>query len=298
MSHTTSPPYTVATYSASPQPLGFRPRGHRRKPSRRKPKANALRIGVATGFFGALASTVPAHASTVFPGFEPDPMSDTLSQPIVLVPEAGAAAEAMEGHASWLQLRAMEQQAALDAAAAAKRSASEAAAEQERQRAAAEEQRRQAAAKQQAKAGAKAGAKAKADSRYGSPRPVWSGSTGSTQALVSYLRSQVGKSYRMGGDGSNGQWDCSGLVQGAYAKVLGVNLPRTAAQMSTMANVKPGAYKPGDILYWGPKGHATHVAVYIGDGKFIGAQNTRVGVVERHLSKNGTMPTGAIRVIR
>ncbi|MEU5548076.1 NlpC/P60 family protein, partial [Streptomyces sioyaensis] len=51
----------------------------------------------------------------------------------------------------------------------------------------------------------------------------------------------------------------------------------------------------GDILYWGSAGSAYHVGVYIGEGKFIGAQNPSTGVVERPLSHD--KPTGAIRVL-
>ncbi|MEU5548058.1 NlpC/P60 family protein, partial [Streptomyces sioyaensis] len=51
----------------------------------------------------------------------------------------------------------------------------------------------------------------------------------------------------------------------------------------------------GDILYWGSAGSAYHVGVYIGEGKFIGAQNPGTGVVERPLSHD--KPTGAVRVL-
>ena len=53
--------------------------------------------------------------------------------------------------------------------------------------------------------------------------------------------------------------------------------------------------QPGDILYWGSAGSAYHVAVYVGDGMFVGAQNPSTGVVEKPLSYDP--PTGAVRVL-
>ncbi|MGO4756855.1 C40 family peptidase, partial [Streptomyces sp. 2MCAF27] len=53
--------------------------------------------------------------------------------------------------------------------------------------------------------------------------------------------------------------------------------------------------QPGDLLYWGSRGSAYHVGVYIGDGKFIGAQNPSTGIVERPLSYDP--PTGAVRLL-
>ncbi len=89
-------------------------------------------------------------------------------------------------------------------------------------------------------------------------------------------------------------WDCSGLVQAAYAQI-GVSLPRTAAEQSVMGTqVSLDALQAGDILYWGGAGSAYHVAVYTGNGTFIGAQNPSSGVAERDLGWDA--PTGAVRV--
>lgn len=53
--------------------------------------------------------------------------------------------------------------------------------------------------------------------------------------------------------------------------------------------------QPGDILYWGSKGSAYHVAIYVGGGNFVGAQNPSTGIVERPMSYD--RPTGAVRVL-
>ncbi|MFC8956492.1 NlpC/P60 family protein [Streptomyces sp. NPDC057101] len=114
---------------------------------------------------------------------------------------------------------------------------------------------------------------------------------GPAAVAVAYARAQVGLPYRLGGVGP-ATFDCSGLVFSAYA-AAGVPLPRTSQEQSGLRPVT-GALLPGDVLYWGAPGAATHVAVYVGGGRFVGAQNTRTGVVERPVEGSGY--TGAVRV--
>ncbi len=53
--------------------------------------------------------------------------------------------------------------------------------------------------------------------------------------------------------------------------------------------------QPGDILYWGGAGSAYHVAIYVGGGQFVGAQNSSTGTVQRSMDYD--RPTGAVRVL-
>ncbi|MDT3398610.1 C40 family peptidase, partial [Streptomyces sp. B1866] len=118
--------------------------------------------------------------------------------------------------------------------------------------------------------------------------------TGSAATVVAFLRAQIGKAYVLGAAGPSA-YDCSGLTLAAFRQV-GVSLPRVSQSQSTVGRqVSLGALQPGDILYWGGAGSAYHVAVYVGGGKYVGAQNSRTGVVERSLSYD--MPTGAVRVL-
>jgi cell wall-associated NlpC family hydrolase len=111
---------------------------------------------------------------------------------------------------------------------------------------------------------------------------------------VSFVSSHLGDAYVMGGTGSS-SWDCSGLVQAAY-KSIGIDLPRVSQEQSTAGTqVSLNNLQPGDILYWGSAGSAYHVAIYVGGGQFIGAQNPSSGVVEHPLSYD--QPTGAVRVL-
>ena len=112
--------------------------------------------------------------------------------------------------------------------------------------------------------------------------------------MVAFAKAQVGDAYVMGATGPNA-WDCSGLVQAAYRQI-GVDLPRVSQDQSTAGTqVSLSDLQPGDILYWGTAGSAYHTAIYVGGGKFVGAQNPSEGVVEHPLSCDE--PTGAVRVL-
>ncbi|MEV8152584.1 C40 family peptidase, partial [Streptomyces fradiae] len=107
-------------------------------------------------------------------------------------------------------------------------------------------------------------------------------------------RAQVGDAYVMGATGPNA-WDCSGLVQAAYRQA-GIDLPRVSGAQSSMGtSVSLDNLQPGDILYWGSRSGSYHVAVYVGGGKYVGAQNPSTGVVERSLDWD--RPSGAVRIL-
>ncbi|MFD4372605.1 C40 family peptidase [Streptomyces sp. NPDC058486] len=118
--------------------------------------------------------------------------------------------------------------------------------------------------------------------------------SGSAAAIVAFARAQVGDAYVMGGTGPN-SWDCSGLVQAAYS-AAGIDLPRVSGSQSSMgSSVSLSNLQPGDILYWGSRSGSYHVAIYVGGGKYVGAQNPSTGVVERSLDWD--TPSGAVRIL-
>ncbi|TJY62130.1 NlpC/P60 family protein [Sinimarinibacterium sp. CAU 1509] len=82
---------------------------------------------------------------------------------------------------------------------------------------------------------------------------------------------QVGRPYRYGGTTPEG-FDCSGLVQFAYAQA-GVKLPRsTREQYRVGTPVDRTALEPGDLLFYRfNSGPVDHVALYLGDGEAIHA---------------------------
>ncbi|MER7703007.1 transglycosylase family protein [Kitasatospora sp. NPDC097605] len=110
--------------------------------------------------------------------------------------------------------------------------------------------------------------------------------TGSMAAAVAFAQSKVGQAYVYGGTG-NGGWDCSGLTQAAL-RAAGVSVPRVAAdQAAASTHVSLDALKPGDLLFWSNNGKDSgvyHVALYIGDGKYIEAANPSSGVRQQTIA--------------
>ena len=84
--------------------------------------------------------------------------------------------------------------------------------------------------------------------------PQTTGQQQIAQAAIVFAKKQLGKPYVWGGTGPNG-WDCSGLVQAAYA-AAGVTIPRTTSeQWAGAAAGAPvpqgiGNLLPGDLVYF------------------------------------------------
>lgn len=96
--------------------------------------------------------------------------------------------------------------------------------------------------------------------------------------LIAYGKRFLGVPYKWGGTNLEKGVDCSGYVLSLFKK-YGVNLPRTAAQQSTVgyAVTQLEAMRPGDRLYFQAMGKAVgHTGLYIGGGKFM--HSTRGGV--------------------
>ncbi|MEU3190982.1 C40 family peptidase [Streptomyces sp. NPDC006992] len=260
-------------------------------PSHRKPRSSkmntALRAGMTGGVMGTIALTAAAAPALAADKNAP---ADTVEMPTLSTADSNTlAAESLHHSAQQYSL----QQAQQDAAAEAKQEA------KETKKKAEAEAKRKAEAKKKAEAARKAAAEAKERASRSTERSSLTTNAaapqgGNVATLLSFLRAQVGKSYVMGATGPSA-YDCSGLTQAAY-KQVGVNLPRTSQPQSTAGTpVSLDNLQPGDLLYWGGAGSAYHVAVYVGGGKFIGAQNSSTGIVERPLSYD--QPTGAVRVL-
>jgi murein DD-endopeptidase len=92
------------------------------------------------------------------------------------------------------------------------------------------------------------------------------------QAAVIAVR-QIGVPYRYGGSTVRG-FDCSGLVQYAYANA-GKRIPRTTAeQWRQLTPINSNSIRVGDLLFFRIGGKISHVGMYLGDRRFVHAPST------------------------
>ena len=87
---------------------------------------------------------------------------------------------------------------------------------------------------------------------------------------VAYAYSKLGDAYVYGATGPS-TFDCSGLVQAAWA-YAGVSIPRTTyEQVAALPAVSTSDLQPGDLLFFDGDGH---VGIYVGGGYLIDAPQT------------------------
>ncbi|MGW4203756.1 NlpC/P60 family protein, partial [Streptomyces sp. NPDC004726] len=87
-------------------------------------------------------------------------------------------------------------------------------------------------------------------------------------AAAAAARSAVGRPYVWGANGPSG-FDCSGLMQWAYARA-GVALPRTSqAQRYAGRQVPLSQARPGDLVAY--RDDASHIGMYMGNGQVVHA---------------------------
>jgi hypothetical protein len=107
--------------------------------------------------------------------------------------------------------------------------------------------------------------------------------------LLEYAQSFLGTRYVYGGASPNG-FDCSGFTQYCY-RLIGVSINRTAQQqLSNGVPVERDMLQPGDLVFfsntYASTDSITHVGIYLGDGNFIHAANSNVGVVVTSLDSD------------
>lgn len=85
--------------------------------------------------------------------------------------------------------------------------------------------------------------------------------------------SLVGTPYRWGGNTPRTGFDCSGLVDYVFRTEAGLVLPRTSREMAALDAPKIARHdlEPGDLLFFGHRQRVDHVAIYVGDGRFVNA---------------------------
>lgn len=98
----------------------------------------------------------------------------------------------------------------------------------------------------------------------------------------------VPNQYRWGGTVAP-DYDCSGLMQAAFAQT-GLWLPRDAYQQEAFLQPLPWdhphdrsapplwhLWQPGDLVFFGPPAKATHVGLYLGEGRYLHSSGRAIG---------------------
>jgi len=125
------------------------------------------------------------------------------------------------------------------------------------------------------------------------PAPAPAPQVGESAAAAIAVRvalEQVGKPYVWGGAGPN-DFDCSGLVMYAY-EAAGIDLPHySVSQYEDTTRISESQLEPGDLVFYdnysGPQ--PGHVAMYIGNGQVVAANEPGTNVQTQPLSWDGTI---------
>ncbi|MDA0165429.1 C40 family peptidase, partial [Solirubrobacter ginsenosidimutans] len=96
-------------------------------------------------------------------------------------------------------------------------------------------------------------------------------------AAIEEASKYIGTDYKWGGSTPQTGFDCSGLMQWAYAQ-SGVQIPRVTYTQIAAANgveiADKAALKPGDLVFFANAGDVHHVGMYLGGDKFLHAPHT------------------------
>lgn len=95
---------------------------------------------------------------------------------------------------------------------------------------------------------------------------------------ISFSRKAMEKSnYYLWGGTVGPNFDCSGLMQAAFASV-GIRIPRDAYQQENFLEpISLENLQPGDLVFFGTPQKATHVGLYLGENRYIHSSGTDIG---------------------
>ncbi|MDA8277057.1 MAG: NlpC/P60 family protein [Actinomycetota bacterium] len=203
--------------------------------------------------------------------------------------QAQSQLSSVNANISALVIQAQQQQAAAQAAAAAaaqKRAEALILAQQQAQRQAQQQAQQQAALQQGQKQNQQSSGIAPTLIMPPAP-PVGAGAS----RAVAVAMSELGKPYVFGASGPYA-FDCSGFAMYAWGQA-GVSLPHNAAaQYDSIPHVSLSQLQPGDLVFYFTP--IDHVAIYIGGGNVVVADNPSYPIAVRSLYWDGT-PVGAGR---
>ncbi len=127
-----------------------------------------------------------------------------------------------------------------------------------------------------------------------------SSSSATGAEIVAYAKKYLGSKYVYGGSSPSTGFDCSGFTTYVF-KHFGYSLSRSSsAQASNGTAVSKSNLQAGDIICFSRSSSSStvgHVGIYIGNGQFIHAANSRKGVIISNVSGDGYYYVCARRII-
>lgn len=107
------------------------------------------------------------------------------------------------------------------------------------------------------------------------PQPTVNRATLANNVLIRAI-GLVGTPYQWGGNVPASGFDCSGLVDYVFRSEAGIALPRTSREIAAVdaPRVTRANLEPGDLLFFGKHHRVNHVAIYVGNGRFVNAPDT------------------------
>lgn len=124
-------------------------------------------------------------------------------------------------------------------------------------------------------------------------------SGGLGDSIVAYAKQFLGNPYVYGGSSLTNGADCSGFTQ-QIMRNFGISIQRSSGMQYANSGyqVSSDNLQKGDLLFYGYSGHVSHVAIYIGGGKIIHANDERTGIIISNAFSSGSKPfIGAKRVL-
>ena len=116
------------------------------------------------------------------------------------------------------------------------------------------------------------------------------------EAIAFVYKAMEQPNYYLWGGTVGPNYDCSGLMQAAFASV-GIQLPRDAYQQEAFTQaITVTDLQLGDLVFFGSPEKATHVGLYVGDHSYIhssGKDQGRNGINIDRLSEQGDVVSQA-----
>lgn len=97
------------------------------------------------------------------------------------------------------------------------------------------------------------------------------------QEVVLFSLGLLNTGYRFGGKNPEAGLDCSGMVSYVYGQAAGLKVRGSAADIAKQGRAIPvEAARPGDLLFFNTQNKPySHVAIYLGEGRFVHAPSSR-----------------------